>query len=193
MVEIPVGYGQISWLFRGPCTPLGAAVTLGFQNVGDKAPSVIGASAAASFNSELGPIFSNQLDGEGVLVKLGPTATGPSATSSIGFGGTATGVAGPPSVSLLVHKVTELGGRAGRGRNYWPGFFEQEVDEGGNINSTAMPGLQTAFDDFFVLLESNEIAPVLLHGPNAPISSPTPLVGFDVDGRVGTQRRRLRR
>lgn len=107
----------------------------------------------------------------------------------------------PANVTLIVSKRTEFAGRAYRGRAYLPGQFnEDEVDEMGVITTprlVAAQGIANAWlDDLAGSSAMGWPAPlVLLHGPPAfggSAPAPTPVTALQVQGIVGTQRRRIR-
>lgn len=103
--------------------------------------------------------------------------------------GTGSAAACPQNVAVLIKKQTALGGRHGRGRTFWPGIPEGQVNSAGVIGSTALGDWQDAAN-FLEAFTDPFGPPVLLH-VDASIT-PTPITGFLVDGRVATQRRRLR-
>jgi hypothetical protein len=193
MALIPLGYAQANLKFTGTALPFGAQSTFGIALQGssvspsDLALAVENAWDLAGFNAILG----NGNDLSSILVKYGPTVTGPSAEISVTntAGG---GLCGPPNVTWLARKVTLDGGRAGRGRIYLPGVPEDVVGSDGDLDNTQVAALQTAFNNFQAKLESDSFALTVLHGPGAPITSPSAIESFQVDGRAATQRRRLR-
>jgi len=104
----------------------------------------------------------------------------------------------PPNTAYLIRKRTDLAGRRGRGRFYLPGVTEERVDNVGNVLSGTVGSMQTICDAFYSRLTFDAGArfypPVVLHrsegiGTEPP---PTPITRFVVDGKVATQRRRLR-
>lgn len=194
MAVIPNNFAQANLIFGGTQYPLGAQVTIGLDIIAGSATPTIAANALIdNYTTNLAPEICNECRLTGVLVKFGPEATGPSAlvpasvSGSAGTGGVASNVA------FLVHKVTTLGGRAGRGRFYLPGPREANVSESGAIDTGTVTGLQTALGAFLTQMVADGDGPVLLHGETSPLSVPTPITDFVIDARVATQRRRLRR
>lgn len=191
---IPAGFVQVNWQYQGGWSQEGAEWTIGFDLAGfvgslpDLAAAAVGAYQSAGLPSMHTPdcVLAN------LLVKEGPNATGPSIDFPVNVGGTLTGEASPPNTAWLIQKQTALGGRAGRGRVYFPGINEVSVDPGGVLDSVALGNAQGFWDDFHMDLTAANLDPVLLHGVGSPIAVPTPILQFAVDSKVATQRRRLR-
>lgn len=192
-MEIPAGFAQANFRFGGTGVPHGAEFTLGLDVDAFSGTAADAATAAggAALGYLLGPLCTTVTLTE-VLVKFGPTDTGPSGVyPAAGVGGNSNAQA-PPNVAYLVRKQTALGGRAGRGRFYLPGVDESQIGPGGVLAGALIPTLQTAIDDFAADLATSFLIPVLLHGAGSPITTPTPITGLDLDSTVATQRRRLR-
>jgi hypothetical protein len=108
----------------------------------------------------------------------------------------------PPQVACLVKKVTGLGGKANRGRTYYPYMLDQGVvNESGTIGSTALAALQTAVDTFFnqlitdtiPMVIANRVFSILLGRPVLTAYELGPAVqNLIVESLVATQRRRVR-
>lgn len=192
---IPVGFGQANLIFTGSGLPTGAQMTLGFAVPTGVDPTtvanrIITAWTGSGIPGNMPPTLSLT----GVLVKFGPSDIGPSALVGASVPGTSAGVQASPNVAVLVHKVTEAGGRSGRGRFYLPGPQEAQIDPNGALATTYRTNLQTGFTNFRNALVTADVLPRLLHGSlSAPIDEPLPITGFVVDARSATQRRRLRR
>lgn len=193
-MPIPAGYGQVNLVFTGANAPTGMECTFGI-NVGTY--SADPTSAAVDIGDALGASNLDSLTCDDVnlttiMVKYGPDATGPSGFFAFSGEGTL-GNQLAPNTAVLVQKITALGGRAGRGRLYWPAATEAGTGSDGVLTAGSVAVLQTAFSAFFTALQSTDLEPVLLHGEGSPIVLPTPLTAFTVQSRVATQRRRLRR
>lgn len=187
---IPVGYAQANLRFGGAALPRGAEVTLGLDfsafvgTTAELAQAVADAWEASMLDQQ-----STAITLESVLVKKGPNATGQSAEVFPGTAGTVAAATTSPQVSILVKKVTALGGREGRGRFYMPGYTEADIGADGSLDSTDLDSLQTDADAFHAALLAADIEPVLLHNS---ATTPTEILSFQVDSTVATQRRRLR-
>jgi len=193
VVTIPNDYAQINWKLAGASCPLGAEVTMG-ANVSSYggSPADAASDAIQAWINNIATVLPASVQLASVLVKFGPTATGPSAEVASGSVGTGGGVSASPQNAWLVHKVTALGGRAGRGRMYIPGVQESEVDPSGVLSSAFVTGAQAAVDDFLTDLGTALLIPAVLHGAGSPLTTPTTIIGLTVDNQVATQRRRNR-
>jgi len=194
-MEIPDGFAQCNLRFTGSGAPSGAEVTLALdlgatavdpEGLGDLVFDWVLASGLAADWSPLVTLSS-------VLVKYGPTATGPSGIASGTITGSYSSTDVSPNSSFLFHKNTAFGGRAGKGRMYWPGVPLQEADGGGVLQGSFVTPVNADLNSLYAAITGDDFTPVLLHGPDSPLSTPTPLLGFSCDSKIATQRRRLRR
>lgn len=192
-MDIPVNFAQVNFKFTGVAVPLGAEVTCGCALAGAGAPEDVATVWAAAWQGTVKTEQSSEVTLASVLVKFGPNDVGASDEVPIGLAGTAAAGSAAPNTAVLVRKVTALGGHAGRGRWYWPGIIETQVGSNGFLTPAKLSDWQDAFDSFFTFLEASDFPPVLLHGEESPLSTPTPVTRFIVDPRVATQRRRLRK
>jgi hypothetical protein len=122
--------------------------------------------------------------------------------------GTLSAASAPPQVAVLVHKVAVAAPRGFRpGRLYLAGIEEGNVDEAGMINPARLALIQTSMSAFFTQWTATvggvEWVPVVPSWagvtPDPIPPDPTPVLGLTVecgslvvDGKVATQRRRLR-
>lgn len=194
-MEIPTGFAQVNWHFGGLAAPTSGETTLGIDHhlTGDTPEDVLQTVADAFGASNFFDNFSTQIQVVRMSIKFGPTATGPSAELATAFVGTFGAQAVAPNTSVLIRKGTAFGGRAGRGRMYWPGVSESSVDSAGVVDSTLVDDLNTTIEAFVAALVLGDIQPVLLHGDGSPLTTPSPLTSMSADSRAATQRRRLRR
>lgn len=98
----------------------------------------------------------------------------------------------PVNSCWLIKKVTDRGGRKGRGRMYWPGVQADAIEDAGNLEAGVVSSGTTAFGG----LVSDWITdfgspPVLLHTVSGD-GAPDVIVDFNLDGKIATQRNRLR-
>ena len=192
-MTIPVDFGQVNWFFTGSCVPHGAQVTMGFSHE----DSLLTATEAAEalYLVWSGNILQYQLNSialERAQVKYGPDLTGPSGEFADDSIGGVSGAGFPPNVSLMVRKLTIDGGRAGRGRLYVPGIAENTANEGGVVDAGIQANFQTVFDELLADMIGLDLDPVVLHGDGSPLTFPSFVTAFVVDGTMATQRRRLR-
>lgn len=192
-MNIPTGFGQVNYFFTGDGVPNGAQVTMGFENEGDWSAAAAAEIARVAWHDNLRGLYGNNLSMTNVLVKLGPNVTGPSAVVASASTGTSANVGDSPNTSLLVHKATALGGRAGRGRMYVPGVPSSNVNANGTITSEAIAAFNPALASYGDDMGAGQMPLVLLHGDGSPITSPTTISSLLCDGRAATQRRRLRK
>lgn len=104
--------------------------------------------------------------------------------------------ASPPNTALLVRKLTTRGGRKGRGRCFYPEVQQNAVDPNGELTTVALGNYQDAWDDWMAELEGTSSFGdgFRLFHTNSPATDGPPnlITNFVVDGKVATQRRRLR-
>jgi len=194
-VIIPANYAQANVHFTGGGAPTGAEVTLGLNvELFVDTPAALAALVLNLFQSAA---IRQRMSGDIVIascsVKYGPNATGPSAEVANPQPGTNQGPVVSPNTTFLIRKLTGFGGRTGRGRMYLPGPAEGQVDAGGLLDAGVRGGLDAAMEDLRNGLVQAGAVPTLLHGAGSPIQVPMPITSFNVDARVATQRRRLRR
>lgn len=105
----------------------------------------------------------------------------------------------PQNTAVLIRKNTARGGRQGKGRLYFPGVPEGNVDNIGNIASATRALWQGAADSFLFNLQNtgepgegmdDPMIPLLLHND---LDDPDVITSLTVMPVVATQRRRLRR
>jgi len=194
-VIIPSGYAQVNILFAGAQVPEGGEVTFGCNpDPGVGPPGNVAVIVATALdNANFTALMTPDTLVPTIRVKFGPNETGPSSEFAYGGQGSGSGDGVQPQVSVLTHKHTEFGGRAGRGRAYWPGAPESQVGGSGALAGGYATSWQTALDSFLDEMETELCPLVLLHGAGSPLTTPSPLTGWTVDSRVGTQRRRNRR
>ena len=192
-MTIPAGFAQVNLFFTGASAPNGMQVTCGLdvQSYSADATSAAIDVGDALGASNLDSLTCADINLTRILVKFGPDATGPS--GEFAFSGVGTlGEALAPNTAVLVAKSTADGGRAGRGRLYWPAAEENQVSSAGILSPTPLDDLQDAFATFRTTLIASNLDPVVLHQPGAPIVEPSPITAFTVQALVATQRRRLR-
>jgi len=187
---IPVGYGQVNFLFGGVGLPTGAQCTLGFDNDASMTAAEAADEFGSAFVDHIVGNLSSSTQFNGTLVKLGPNETGPSAIFNTAASGTDGANQGPPMSCALISKITALGGRKGRGRMFLPGIEDSDIDTGGDIGAGKQSSLNTNFANFLADLTTLQLFPVLLHNDS---TVPTTITEFVCQTRMATQRRRQRR
>lgn len=127
----------------------------------------------------------------GVDVKVG--TADPSAPLVYTFTGNdpGTGSAGldPPATSILVNKLTLLGGRSGRGRMFIAQPNGANTFDDGTLSTAYLTSTQGFLDTLIAAIETVVGGDAyLLH--SGPSPAPTLIQSFVVDRKLGTQRRR---
>lgn len=191
---IPSGYAQVNYRYQSQAVPNGAEVTLGLDV---SQATLEGDALASALFDAWGEVMANGFTTSTTVVecsvKMGPNSTGPTYVDSGSISGTGSGDAVSPNVSVLVNKLTGIGGRQGRGRMFLPGLAESEANVGGVISPTTRGDIENNLASFVTELNALGVAPALLRSPDSPISAPAPIIGFTVQSVLATQRRRLRR
>jgi len=181
-------------LFRGLVAgdPEEVVFTMGFD---------LDAPASSAMADEMFDVWSEALDATtttdfdfvGVTIKEGPNSTGATYESTAApTSGVVSETGAPINTSVLVRKVTSLGGKKGRGRAYTVGqAYANVYGMSGELDDGHLAALDAAW--FSILggwqAISGVVGPVLLH---SDATSPTTVVGLNPVKRMATQRRRLR-
>jgi hypothetical protein len=145
--------------------------------------------------------FSTQLPAEWIFQRVDVQAldvlNGPQAedSSTSGTTGTVTGPIMPNSTTLAISFRTGVGGRANRGRNYWPSFIEDDIVK----QRVSAPKIAAIIAVYTALIGEGTFAPgwqwavisrkpLIINGPGRAV----PIVSVSVrDDIVDSQRRRL--
>lgn len=203
---IPPGFGlaSIHLALDNDVEPI--AVTLGVEPVSPPLSINHAYQVQDAFRSTVLVGMANDYRLAGVRLQAGQDAGEPitfDVTPATEARGGATSEPLPQNCSLLIRKLTALGGRRGRGRMFLPGIDEDTVSSAGFVAGSTLTAWQGIFDDFFDALPvdgaaggvGDAVNPVLLHsevvGETTP--APTAITGFAVQSVIATQRRRLRR
>lgn len=189
---IPAGYALGS--FRGLVAgdPEEVVFTMGFD---------LEASGSSAMCDDLFDVWSEALDATtsadfqfvGVTLKEGPNDTGPTFESTASPTlGVVTETGATINTSVLVRKVTSLGGKKGRGRAYTVGQAYQGVyGMSGELDDGHLATLDTAWLSILGGWQAvtGVVGPVLLH---SDATTPTAITSLQPVKRLATQRRRLR-
>jgi hypothetical protein len=119
---------------------------------------------------------------------------GVSATTTTGAGSSTALV--PQNCAHLIHKRSNAGGRAGRGRMYLPAVIEANVDAVGALTSAWMGTVNSALTALLAGTDGTLTdGMVILHDSHgaAAAASPYKVTALSCDPIIATQRRRLRR
>ena len=194
-LRVPVGYHNAVYRFALDGDAEEMVFSLGVDNVSADGPSVIAeglfdaAVDAGSFASPANMCSVYRMTG----VTLYTAELGGSLVTEHNeiSQGTASAAPLPSNCAVLVQKRTGVGGRQFRGRIFCPPFQSGES----NISATGDHGgtlaeLQSEWGQFLAAIVGEAYSPVLFH--TAEGVPPTPITQLIVDGKIATQRRRLR-
>lgn len=187
---IPVGFSQATLNFAGNGLANPGAVVFGMDQGGGADPDTVAEQVYGAFEATILTQLTDDITLTSCLVKFGPNTTGPSAEFAAAAIGGIGGAGSPSNAAYLVRKNTSLGGRQGRGRMYLPGVAESTTGSDGAIDPGTRDIIQDEVTTFGNLLVLASIPMVLLH---TDATAPTPVTTLVLQGRIATQRRRLRR
>lgn len=180
---------QLTFGFTGSALPYGAAVTVGVDIVAYAGSALALAELAGSY---WGPILSH-LGGSVRLVevtaKFGPSSTGASASYDPDLVGSSADCANG-ATAILVQKLTNTGGRQGKGRFFLPCPADSDTSNG-IVSPSSLAALQTDLDDFYEGMLDADAPLVVLH--TNPATAASPILSLHAAPRVATVRRRNRR
>jgi hypothetical protein len=209
VIKLKVNEGTANFFIAGPGAASNSQITLGFEMltgpVGATTDAAFALGCAGRLNLEMVAMITGILGTgwqyRGVHVKLQrlPDLVESNLVASVS-GATASPT--PPSVAVLVNKVTGLAGRKERGRWFLPGMVpDVSVNDDGTLAAAYLATMQTRCTNFLANIQAPATATyasvraVLLHNaaPGAT-SSPqaSPIQSLQVQSLIGTQRRRLR-
>lgn len=195
---IPAGYALAAYRFSLEGDSEEMIFTLGVDVGGIGDADTLAAGLATAWHNEFGDDDMSELyTFVGVDVRYGPyPGVGPQGSAIANEVGTNALNPPPQNVALLIHKNTGLGGRQNRGRMYWPPFGLSEGDVGptGIVSASLVTSTNTKLSSWLGDLDATGlggVTAVLLHSD--PSDEPTEITSLTLDGRVATQRRRLRR
>lgn len=194
MSFIPDGCSQINLKFTGTAVPLGAQCTFGVDHGEATTAATIGGLVLEALEaSALIEQCSKFVGVSSILIKMGPNQTGQMAEIPAAEVGVGLDPAVAPNTSVLIRKSTSLGGRMNSGRMFIPGISETVVSEAGMLSGGAHTAWQVAAENFLEALQTKGVPMVLLHSSSQIQGLPLAVTSLQVDNRVATQRRRLRR
>jgi hypothetical protein len=195
-VVVPLGDAQVAVDYRVNTRTDDMVVTFGVSPTDsgldetDIANNVVAALASSGLSTLAN--FSNQYTLLGVRVYL--RVSGGFALGIVALNNTGTGSFNtvPPQCAMLVQKRSPFGGRANRGRMYWPPCYLNEqtaVGAGGSFSGSDLTTQQTRFSSFRTDLITADI-PMVIH--HASGETGTPVSQLVVQGLLATQRSRIR-
>lgn len=98
----------------------------------------------------------------------------------------------PSNCALLIRKRTLVGGKRNRGRMYLPAAYlpEEQVSSNGDLDPVWAENIQNRWLTLLAELSNNDLFMVVWH--SAPPLTGTVVSSLTVDGKIATQRRRMR-
>lgn len=191
---IPTGFAQVAYRCTLLDDPEPMITTVGLDmSTADPDPTTAAADLLDQWQAAFPPANTfSQYNLQSVTLRIGNGTSSPDLVEvNSPQPGTAVGNPPPQNVTLLVRKLSTLGGRRGRGRMYVPLWMQPEstINANGFLDASARTARQSEINSWlggvfgFVILHSTGIT-------STPV--PTPITSFVVDARVATQRRRLR-
>lgn len=198
-VVIPVGFGQWTLPFSLAADLEPMVITCGFQDDGVTNANSIADQitnplfATPTFAASSYPVQYTIGPAEVVVNRTMGTFAGVGTTIRAGTG--AQQVL-PNNCAILVSKLTNRGGRRGRGRLYLPPAFiaEGNVTVNGSLLASVRDSITLDFETWRAAVTATPFDLQLLHS-DPPVGSPPPpdpIVGFICSGTIATQRTRLR-
>jgi hypothetical protein len=194
---IPEGFANciLVFTYSGDAEPMQSAMAVDISDAAGDLEAV-GTKFGQTFLDNFQDDLSNQVTLVSVDVVAGQTGSDP-LIAVVPFGETGTGTAFPlpPNTAVLIQKRTGVGGRSGRGRMFLPGIqLTGNVQPNGTINGSLVTEYQNDADAWLDSLQaatpSPSIPAYLLHATGT--ESPHAITSLVVQGKVATQRRRLR-
>lgn len=190
---LPPGSAQTTLVFDIPGNAGPAMTTMAFTDIAAVSADDIAQNVWDAWVGTGGPM--PLLNAAAVLTEVrvlkalsGGLFEGGLATGSVAGGDVLAGMT--PQVAYLVHKVTAYAGRQNRGRLFVPGVSEQWCDDAGNIPTSRLATMQSAFDQFLTTTGTTTGPLTVLH--NDPSTFLSDVLSLKVSAKVATQRRRLR-
>lgn len=194
---IPPGFAQLTVPMKHASLVRSAVVTFGVATNGAFTPTELCDRAAADFQAALQTTIDSQVTVGPVEASVGQDGgENLAAVGSHTFVGTRASDSQPPNCALIARKLTNRGGRRGRGRMFLPWCIaETAVDEVGVITPANVTTINGLLDDLLDnLLTAPAIQMVLLHSTgNTPTGAPDAVQSLQLDTRIGNQRDRLGR
>lgn len=189
----PVGFAQIVHLFSLAGDPEQMMTTYGVDIAqrGSSAADVAGDERDRFIAAY--PVAGRSADYtyQGVKAYIGQGAGAPIISEAPAASAGTNAMSCPPqNCAVLVRKQSAQGGRAHRGRMFWPpfGLAESNVGNNGQLVADFVEDFQTTMDAL-----ATDFGLVILHDSTTPGNlQPTVVTNLVVDSRIATQRRRLR-
>lgn len=181
-------FSQLRVRWEGTSLPYGALTTHGITT--PTGPFADVQLAIADFAGILLEQLSGDVNIPYIDWKVGPEATGPTFRQVVGLAGDLAKPTAPPNATILVRAT--VAGVSGRfaGRFNLPGADETQIDGAGNLFDVYGGEINNKVDDAYEALAAVGGDPVVFSEAGG---DPRPVEAFNVQLKMATQRRRLRR
>lgn len=181
-------FSQLAVRYTGVGLPFPAITTHGFTSPTSPLGDVL--LAIVEFGGLIAEALSTFVTVDSVSWKVGPVATGQSTNVPVNAAGSVVGgVAAANCAALVRVSALDISGRF-HGRFYLPGLPEFAIDDSSNITTDHMLTLQGAVDDAYAAVLAVGMEPRVFSSVS---SDPRTVEAVNVQRRVSTQRRRMRR
>lgn len=151
----------------------------------------------SSWGANISPKVTNQITLKEVIATDLSSANGPSVASAANITGTASGATLPSNATVVISFRTGLRGRSYRGRLYHVGLLNAYV-QGDTLTPAAVLEIKAMYEDFFgdVLTAIPDTTHVIVsrcqEGAWLANGVTTPVLDYQVENTVDSQRRRLK-
>lgn len=191
MTITPEGFVQVTACVEGAGIDGEACFTMGHANFSELTATAVADLLEPLYGSLAQALMVSQAEMTEIRVKLGPDDTGFSVIRAINVSGTQGSDPVPANAAILINKVTERGGRQGRGRFFMPAMPDLGDADTGNFPPSALDQFNTDLETFRTDAVTSNLPCVLLH--TAPGVLPDLITALQCQARPATQKRRLRR
>lgn len=183
--------GVISYVLTQTGDPQNQVTTIGMMNLNE--PTVADMNAlmshfSSTFASDMGSTYTLIRVEERYSMDGANESVVQSDVSAINCSGGASIL--PSNCAVIMKKRSGFSGRAKRGRMYWPGIKEADVDDLGNLSAGGSSAWNGNAGSLYTVLDTITRTPAILHVNHAPATAITSIVAA---AQIGTQRRRMRR
>lgn len=187
---IPEGFSEVALTFSGVALPFQAVCTFGVDQPDADPPSELLDLLEAELPDLMNATCTSDVQISNLHVKQGPVSTGVFADRGVNIVGNQASDSPPQQTALNVRKITNEGGRKGRGRMFWPGYPESVLGDDGTFGGSALDQFNDAFEAFRTALDAADNTMVLLHSD--PGVAPTVITELSVGSRTITLGQRNR-
>jgi len=192
MAVIPIGFAQVSakLALTGDVEPMYCVfgIKIDVPPMTQAKADFVSSYCAGFFK----PLMTNEYTYQGCTIAVGNDGGAIMFESANAAGpGTQAGATIPQNTAQLFKKSTARGGAKGRGRMFVPGIQENQVTGAGVVATAWVTAMNNEGAGLLSDLTGGGVPMVLLHSTSLD-GPPDTVTSLIADGRVATQRRRLR-